>query len=319
MIRVWAKSGLGFGLLIASSAFASEGQAESLPTPPSAPAPPPAASASDVVRFKNGGLLRGTIAELVPKGYVIIITMTGETRKIDFSEIDYAGPASAAPQPATAPAPAAPAPVSAAPQYAAPINDKAGLRPFAVVNAAEAQVDVTSERPNATLFRRNASAGVSGVGIVSGYDEVCTAPCKVTMPSGTHTFAVGFPGDLPREAPPVTLPAGRSTLNTKVVSMAGPRIGLILVGAGATIVGGVLFQQSLQGEKTDSGLLVAGTSLAMLGLLTIVYAPQLRDKATIELKPGAPLVQPARSEQAPASAARSVADGFSGLTLTARF
>ena len=39
-------------------------------------------SAPDIVRLKNGGFLRGTIAELAPGEFVTLLLVTGETRKI---------------------------------------------------------------------------------------------------------------------------------------------------------------------------------------------------------------------------------------------
>src|SRR3954471_22558833 len=50
-------------------------------------------AAPDVVRLKNGGMLRGTISELVPGGDVVLITATGEERRFAMRDVDYAGPA----------------------------------------------------------------------------------------------------------------------------------------------------------------------------------------------------------------------------------
>ncbi|MDH5676939.1 MAG: hypothetical protein OEZ06_32785, partial [Myxococcales bacterium] len=64
-------------------------QAEAAPVAPSAPA--------DLVLLKNGGLVRGTISELVPAEKVVIVTITGEARSYPMAEVEYAGPASGAP------------------------------------------------------------------------------------------------------------------------------------------------------------------------------------------------------------------------------
>jgi hypothetical protein len=51
-----------------------------------------APAAPDAVKLKNGGLLRGTISELIPGKSVVLITATGEVRTIPMEEVEYAGP-----------------------------------------------------------------------------------------------------------------------------------------------------------------------------------------------------------------------------------
>src|SRR5688500_7843319 len=53
----------------------------------------PKAEGKDVVRLKNGGLVRGTIVELLPGESVTITTALGKTREFAMSEVSYAGPA----------------------------------------------------------------------------------------------------------------------------------------------------------------------------------------------------------------------------------
>lgn len=53
----------------------------------SAQAPP------DVVRLRDGGMLRGTIAEHEPESHVSIVLPTGEVRRVPASEVLWAGPA----------------------------------------------------------------------------------------------------------------------------------------------------------------------------------------------------------------------------------
>src|SRR5262245_17778301 len=60
-----------------------------------------------VVHLFGGGMLRGTIVELVPNGPVTIVLPTGETRRIERSQIVFAGPATSTP---AAPPPIVPAP-----------------------------------------------------------------------------------------------------------------------------------------------------------------------------------------------------------------
>lgn len=67
--------------------------------------------------MNDGGMLRGTIVESEPGRYVVISLPTGETRRVAWREVRYAGPAARAPHPAAAPLwspPATPASVSMA-------------------------------------------------------------------------------------------------------------------------------------------------------------------------------------------------------------
>lgn len=62
-------------------------QAEAAPAAPAAIPP-------DVVLQKDGGMLRGTISELIPGDVVVITLSSGEQRRIAMANVEYAGPAS---------------------------------------------------------------------------------------------------------------------------------------------------------------------------------------------------------------------------------
>ena len=87
------------------------------PTPPPLPAPtttPPPGAANDVIHLKNGGLLRGTIVDVIPGSHARIQLPTGEIAMVQWSEIariENAGPKPATPPATTVwkPPPAAPA------------------------------------------------------------------------------------------------------------------------------------------------------------------------------------------------------------------
>ncbi len=51
-----------------------------------------AAETPDIIRFKDGGFVRGTITELDPEGEVVIQTLDGRTLTYDVSAVVYAGP-----------------------------------------------------------------------------------------------------------------------------------------------------------------------------------------------------------------------------------
>jgi hypothetical protein len=220
-MRSWVKSQFFLGLMLGSVALSARARAE-------APVAAAVASAPDVVRLKNGGMLRGTIAESEPGQSVTIVLLTGETRKISAADVTYAGPADAAPS--TPPPPPAVAAPAAPPAVSADANGNGNAQQFAVVHAAEARIDFVSDPEGSTLFRRSHTAGFGHgyAALATGYDEVCTAPCNASMPSGTHTFAVAKSGGSPIEADPIALPAGNSTW-TPPVPAPSPRATASLV------------------------------------------------------------------------------------------
>ena len=76
MLRIGSITTLPLAWVLASStSLAAPPAPESSGEAPVAPAP----SAPDLVRLKNGGLLRGTISESVPGEYVTIVLITGDT------------------------------------------------------------------------------------------------------------------------------------------------------------------------------------------------------------------------------------------------
>ncbi len=237
------KSSVFFGVLVTLCGWSSAASAEpsaataafDAPPAPAPAGPQPAALPPDIVQLRNGGMVRGTIAEIVPGEAVTIVTMTGETRKIPFADVSYAGPAEKAPSGAVAAA----AKASPAPEEtdSASVTRSYDARPFAVVHAAEARVSYASEPESGTLFVRTATA--QGYASASGYDELCTAPCSLSLPSGKHVFSVRSPGSRWQvEADPIQIPAGNSTLISNYVSRAGTRTALIVIGS-LVAVGGI--------------------------------------------------------------------------------
>src|SRR6188768_1348287 len=97
-------SPFALGVLLAIEAFSGRafaqapaaGATKAAPAPATGGAAPAPASAPDVVRLKNGGILRGTISELVPGDYVSIVLITGEPRRVLYADVQFAGPANEA-------------------------------------------------------------------------------------------------------------------------------------------------------------------------------------------------------------------------------
>jgi hypothetical protein len=269
------------------------------PAPAPAPAPTPvpsslvAVNAPDIVRLRNGGILRGTISELVPGDYVTLVLITGETRKVAYSDVLYAGvanaeagapPAPVAPASIAPPSPAASARAGSA--AASPAIPSGGTQPFAVLHADESIVSVVSKRDGITLSRRSGSASGSAGRYraeVTGYDELCTTPCQISLPAGTHTFAVAKPGGKPLEADPVTLPSGKATMTVSVIDRTAARVGLGVLGA-AGLISGFALVLSDSGGSAGSPDIVGPLVLGALGTGVLVLAFGISDGASVVVK-----------------------------------
>ena len=294
----------------------------SAPVPAPVPAPIPGATPPDMVLLKNGGMLRGTISESVPGASVTLMLPNGETRQLAFADVSYAGPASGAPKPtATAVAPPAAAPSS---------NETANgePRPFAVIHAAEARLSFVSTPAKSTLFRRNATANYSGDHShkfsATGYDEVCSAPCNVSIPAGTYTFAVGKSGDDPIELNPLTIPAGVSTLKSSLVDKSGTRTAVGVASGVAFILGTALIvvPSLAQSRPTLTPVLIGG-ALVIGGAFGLLSIGSFDDEVQLTLTPGTERATLLPASSRLASDARadagSVRDQLSGLTLGVSF
>jgi hypothetical protein len=312
----------------AAPAAAASGPVPQAPSAPAVASGPVAVNAPDIVRLRNGGLLRGTISELVPGDYVTLVLITGETRKVAYADVQYAGAANAEAGAPAAPAAAATAAaaISAPPTGGSPSTPSNGseqAQPFAVVHAKESVVNVVSKSDAITLFRRSASAGFSGVGTVSGYDEVCTTPCNVSMPAGAHTFAVAKAGGKPHEADAVVLPAGKATMTVSVIDRTTIRVGLGVLGL-AGVIAGFAMVFSDAGDSSGGGDIAGPAVLAGLGAGAFGLAFAIPDGATVLVHADGPTANAAASRSNAWLAQRSrdaasLRNRPTGVTLSVRF
>jgi len=224
------------------------------------------------VLLKNGGMVRGTISELVPDDTVTIVTVLGKTREIKMSDVVYAGPADQAP--------------GGAPPVAAPARATATLR-------------LESEQDGLTFYRASSSAagvGPGGTAKATGYERLCTVPCRVTLPSGTEVLALSLPGESTHASDPVTFPAGESEVVGRVQSHAGLRAAGWAIGAGSLIAGLVLALATTDGS-TDSPFtrppFIASVVIMGVGMPVGFGMAFVTDKATVEVKDSQPVAMPA--------------------------
>jgi hypothetical protein len=242
----------------------------------------PAASAPDIVRLKNGGLVRGSISELVPGESVTVITLTGESRKFDMNEVSYAGSV------ANDPGAAEPAPPAAATNEAKPA-DKA--RPYVTVEATEARLHLVSDPPGLVFARQDASA-FSGDRKATGYARLCAAPCDITLPAGTETISVTAETERhPYKIQVIRIPGGHSELRAYYRDNQSTRNrGWLIMGAG--VVGGAaLIALSIKLEESPpKPILLLGYATALAGIGVGIGFLLVRDDARFELVPGKSLV-----------------------------
>jgi hypothetical protein len=280
--------------------------------------------AKDIVRLKNGGLLRGTISELIPGESVTLVTVTGKVKEFRMDEVAYAGPAAEDPK-AKRDAEPEPKPERPERRDRDDDDDRGGerVRPYVTVDGELARLKLESDPPGATFFRQSATAEArSGWATARavGYERLCTAPCNVSMPAGTEVLALSFDRETPREAKPVTLPAGRSTVTGSLDSRAGLRTAGWLIAVGSLAAGSVLVVTSFGDEQTctsyggcydspqidlvpfTAGLVILGAGIP-IGIMLGVQ----RDGAKIDVEEERDRDLPRRTQASP------------GLTLNGKF
>ena len=287
------------------------------------------ATPPDVVMLKNGGVLRGTIAEMVPQGNVTIVTLTGEKRVISMAEVRYAGPSGS--MPGAAPPPPAPS---------------SGPKPLIQVNAADAPLHLRANQAELTFHLRmtesmgttvgmgagigsRSTMGFGGVSQYSGrsYARICTAPCDATMPAGQYNLAISRGGGQPVETDSMTALSGPATLQGRYTSYAALRATGIVITIASIVVGGYLlitsFHQCADGDTAcdpvDKGKLYPGIGILIGGGIIGSIMSSKSDEADIQVLPAAAggLTIP----KAGVAAERPIGGSgpVPGMTLSARF
>ena len=277
------------GLSSSANAFAEK------PAAARAEASGPSASAGgDVVRLKNGGVVRGKISELLPGASVTIVSSTGKTHEFQMREVSYAGPESQEPAAAAQPTPAA-----AAAQGEWSNHGSSESKPYVTVYGAEAKLHLESNPPGLTFHREESSAvayGHGGVAHATGYARLCTSPCNVSLPAGTESFALSLEGKSPVSADAVSFPAGESRVVAEYTDNGGIRVAGVIVVVAAVVTGGVLIGTSFKGNGCDGGycdepldttqFLIGSAVMVGGGLLGFVLT-QFSDTATVQVSPNA--------------------------------
>jgi hypothetical protein len=202
----------------------------------------------DVIRTKDGGLLRGTIESLDPKREVVIVLLSGERRTLSMSDVEFAGPASDDPRgrstPTSATAPAQEVVVSAAPATlhfetsdgALTFHLKVGESSYAGASYADGRA-------------------IELGGVASTSQRLCTAPCEVALAAGEYRFGISQGAGKVVLAPPVSVNG-----DVVVRGVYRSRQDLRTVGLVTTIVGGAVVLGSFVGALSVSASSTAAST-----------------------------------------------------------
>jgi hypothetical protein len=222
---------------------------------------------------------------MVPNDYVVIVTVTGESKRLAMSDVQYAGPA--AEEPRSYPEPEAAVPPPAAKPAPKRVDDDDDVKPEITLHAEEARLKLTSEPTGHTFHKRTSSAVVtsgSASAVGAGYREMCTTPCEVSIGAGTYTFGVSEPGEPPVASEPVAVPPGNSELHASYNDRSGVRTAGIVIGVASAIVGGGLMVAAISGDEMSTGLLYAGTGVFCGGFLIGYSLLLVKDSAEVEVR-----------------------------------
>jgi hypothetical protein len=173
---------------------------------------------------------------------------------------------------------------------------RAEVRPAVVVHAGEAQVTLDSAQPDVTFHRRVGSAhgvavgrGGSAVFGMAAYDEICTAPCDVTLATGSYSLALSQDNGGPVAVEDRVNIRGPATVRGEYTSYRGVRIAG-LVTAIASAVGGMTLMLvpvfSREPNETPSvAPIIAGGVIAGGGVLVGTILMLKGDEADVHVEP----------------------------------
>ena len=189
------------------------------------------AEAGDLILLRNGGMLRGTIVELVPGEFVVIL-VGGEARKIPADDLRYAGPYAERPKPPpiVRELPQAPSPAKLNSDFTGETAGNTAGGP--VVHAPTVRLQLRGAKPGITFHVREGS----------GWKTICTAPCEVSMLAGTYQLAVSSEAYRPVALPSPIVLRGDSLIQGNHRSNRGVRVGgWVTLGMGNAVASVLLY------------------------------------------------------------------------------
>lgn len=249
-------------LTVVGSAYADGPQPVPIAAPPPLPvgtapantAPPPAQSGPDAVYLKDGGMIRGTIVEVIPGNHASVQLADGRIATIRWDMVDHIDRGTAAKPPlptTTTPLPAA------------------GTPPPAV-----AMVTVHIDADGDVILEQQVAGGRWAGG---DWRDVCQAPCDMSLPTNTM-YRIGGPGV--RSSRPFSIEGrdGKAVLEVHAASSGarGGGIALLVVGPIAIFVGLIVALVGAAENATSCGIYSgstcstsSGDGLVAGGLITV--------------------------------------------------
>lgn len=200
-------------------------RAQDPPASPNVPTMSATASSSlQAVRLRNGTVLRGTVAELVPDDRIVIVLATGETRRIPMDEVARVENDDSASMLRR--------------DAAATLGPRPVIRRPVSLRFAGAQLGLSLHWATWTVAGYAARYG-SRWAALAQYERLCTAPCELTVSPGAYDFALSH-GGAPVALPGPTQIPTAGTLRGTYVSHEGRRTAGLVTAIGSPILGAVV-------------------------------------------------------------------------------
>lgn len=208
------------------------------------------AAPEDTVYLRGGGMIRGTIEELLPGRHVTIAISTGEVRKVPWVEVARV---------VVANAPGAPGLTASGPQIHID-------RPETVAEPMTGplvKIHISSTK-HVQLYRRSPGT--------QGWTHACHSPCDLDLPLGDDYRISGSSMSTSHEFRLAGAAGDRITLRVNPTSTGGMVIGGVVAGVGAmSMYFGVLANagSSYRSDK-DQGYTAIGVGVAAVAVGTVI-------------------------------------------------
>ena len=238
------------------------------PAKPKARAADVQALTPDVVKLRNGGLVRGTITEFIPGQYVVIMSLSAELKRFEASEFSYAGPAKDASGPAVPPPAASSKPP---PERTAPSKPSAHRRGLKFE-----QADPTTAEPLTLYVHELPGESAKGGWIhADGYRPLCAAPCVPALQPGNYELGVGMGTGRPKPIDEIVNIQGNERLVGDYRSRAGVRAAGLIITIAASVA------SIIMSSSGDSNLLGPAIGTVVGGAIIGLPLCFVRPKASL--------------------------------------
>lgn len=244
-----------------------------------APALPPSpqpqqTTPPDIVVTHDGGMVRGTIQELVPGSHVVITLSSGEARRFASSDVRYAGLATEW---------EASRAVSAAPPATEPTQPADARPPNAVaVRADTVNVEFVSDDHEPPAFHLQSHSARLERHAALGFERLCVAPCTATIQSGSHVFGLSRGTETPIPADDPVIIERDAIVRGQYVSRSGERaVGLafFLLAAASPLA------FLLPADRGDATPLLVFIGVGVVGVGIGMVLTQMKDRAIVTVEP----------------------------------